>query len=327
MLIINRNVNSKKKAKTLQVIAIWGVGLIGSSIYEYLSGKVAFTQNKLPFSWTEPHLHDDHLQAIKNELIKLFENVVIEHKVSSTNLFLDILWSAGKCGFSATEDDTINEFACFEKVLKCIINIKVPVSNLTVTVHLISSAGGIFEGLRQNQLELKPAPLRPYGELKLKQEKFVLSLSSYIHKKIYRPSSVYGFINLKQRMGLIPTLIYNGLSHRVSTIFGELSTLRDYIFCQDIGRFVGDKILNPGQELEKIYLIASSKPSSIGEIQKAIEDTIGRKIYINFVKFRNNRRDICFLKNQIPKDLNPLYIRTGIQRVYYNWIQERGLSF
>ena len=252
---------------------------------------------------------------------------MIEHKISSTNLFLDILWSAGKCGFSATEDDAINEFACFEKVLKCIINIKLPVSNLTVTVHLISSAGGIFEGLRQNQLELKPAPLRPYGDLKLKQEQFVLSLPSYIHKKIYRPSSVYGFINLKQRMGLIPTLIYNGLSHRVSTIFGEFSTLRDYIFCLDIGRFVGDKIINPGQELENFYLIASSKPSSIGEVQKAIEDTIGRKIYINFVKFRNNRRDICFYKNQIPKDLNPLYIRTGAQRVYYNWIQERGLSF
>lgn len=325
MIILSKKIPSKQ-ADIVQIVCIFGVGIIGSSIYKYLLGKDTFEQNILPFSWTKIHLHKYQLQNIENRLLQKVENADTDYKVKKQNIFFDILWSAGKCDFYSSEKETFEEFTCFKKILSFMTNIKFIQSNIDLTVHLISSAGGIFEGSAQKQLENKPSPIRPYGFLKLKQEKFVLNLPSHIKKKIFRLSSVYGYIDVKKRMGLIPTLIYNGLTHRVSSIVGDVSTLRDYIFCMNIGNFIGNNIIDHDQEPEKLFLLASGKPSSIGEVQKEVQDTIGRKIYIKYLNFKNNRRDICFNKNQIPKNLQLTDIRTGVRRIYSNWIKEGGAN-
>lgn len=324
MVILIKKKNNKD-IDAHQIVAIFGLGLIGSSICEYLMNQGCFYKKEMFFFWENPQLRVNQLESIVCEIERFINEKVKKNNIKK--ILFDIIWGAGKCGFSAKESDTELEYDCFTETIKKMANLKLSGGELKTNLHLISSAGGIFEGSSQDKVELKPNPLRPYGYLKLRQEHYILQLPDNVQKFIYRLSSVYGAVNPNQRMGLIPTLIFNGLSHRVSTIVGDIETVRDYISREDIARFIGDKVINPTMGIKTTYLLASGKPSSIYEVKKTIEDVIRKKIYINFHRHRTNKQNICFKKSQIPDDLNPQLLNTGVRRVYYDWIHDTSYHF
>ena len=324
MVILIKKQN-EKDLYTHQIVAIFGLGLIGSSICKYLMDNSSFLKMEMPFFWEDPLLRINQLESIVFKIDRLIGKKYTENK--KQNIVFELIWAAGKCGFSAKESDIELEYDCFTETVNRITNIELKDGELKTNFHLISSAGGIFEGSSQDRFELEPNPLRPYGHLKLRQEDYILRLPDHIQKNIYRLSSVFGAVNLSQRMGLIPTLIFNGLAHRVSTIVGDIDTVRDYISREDIARFIGDKVINPTMGIRNTYLLASGKPSSIYEVKKTIEDVIRKKIYINFHKHRTNKQNICFMQSQIPEDLNPQLLNTGVRRVYYDWIHDTSYHF
>src|SRR5256885_1733395 len=89
-----------------------------------------------------------------------------------------------------------------------------------VAVFGVGLVGGLFEGQRHIERDSVPEPRRPYGELKLRQEQLLASSSAPLVRCVYRLTSVYGHAHTRRRQGLIPTLVVNGLRHRVSTIVG-----------------------------------------------------------------------------------------------------------
>ncbi|HMD68449.1 MAG TPA: hypothetical protein VKF42_06165, partial [Chitinivibrionales bacterium] len=84
-------------------------------------------------------------------------------------------------------------------------------------------------------------------------------------------STVYGPIRKGFRLGLISTLIFNGARQEVSRIFGTINTLRDYVWCEDIGNYIARAIAeNDDDQNNSIVYLASGKPSSIFEIKHIV---------------------------------------------------------
>jgi nucleoside-diphosphate-sugar epimerase len=160
--------------------------------------------------------------------------------------------------------------------------------------------------------------MRHYGELKYEQENCLQNQEKCIVKVIYRPTSVYGYVGPGQRMGLIPTLISNGIQNRPSTIYGDSSTLRDYVFNENIGAYIVKNLFNASSKRKiNVHLLASGKPSSIFEIQNFVEQVIGKKIYLNFhsTAETENTRDITVNSSALPADWSPTDIKIGIRYV------------
>jgi len=137
-----------------------------------------------------------------NEIIDSFINT---HRPET----LDIIWSAGKAGFSSTDEDMRKEFETYSAIIKHLKNIEVKVS-----FNLLSSAGGIYENSG--------------AYWKLKQEDLLHELN--INARIYRISSVYGYKTKLGRSGLINAMIEKSLRREPVTIYANQNTLRDYIF-------------------------------------------------------------------------------------------------
>jgi len=297
--------------KCHKIIAIFGEGLIGSSILSALTASAGFAKELVGFSYDDAAKQPGELRHIAHRISQVAERRPMD---------LCILWCAGTAGFGATECDIQDELAIFRRVLELAQNSVDLYPKSKISFHLTSSAGGLFEGQKYVTRHSNPAPIRPYGHLKRSQEELLLSSSARLVKRIYRLSSVYGYIKRGHRMGLISTLIFNGIRQQVSHIFGNPSTLRDYVWCEDLGKYIARVLLDhEGKENCSIDHLVSGKPSSIYEIQGIIEGLLGRKIYLAFQDTNTNSSDITFSRIIFPDNWYPIDIETGARSIYLKW--------
>jgi len=162
------------------------------------------------------------------------------------------------------QSDTLPELDSFSKVVEMAMAVRRENPAWLLRFHMLSSADGPFEGQRNINNASLPAPRRPYALLKLAQEKILDDCDS-LDRFIYRPTSVYGFAGLNRRLGLIPTLLWNGARNKVCTIFGAPETLRDYVWADDVGAFMAGKIASEISD-SGCLLLASGKPSALSEV-------------------------------------------------------------
>jgi nucleoside-diphosphate-sugar epimerase len=293
-------------------IAVLGVGLVGSALVDRLRFRREMNVTWLPLDWSHPGVRDRQLENIGVEVVRACG--------ASSGGRLTWVWSAGRAGFAAGRDETGAELASFRAVLALwrLCSDKLP--NIRVRIVHFSSAGGLFEGQRQVDSRAVPLPRRPYGELKEAEEHLILS--TRIPATIVRLSSVYGCVRRGQRAGLVSTLLLNGIRREVSSIFGAMETLRDFVWAGDVAAFVSRLILGPDREETLPLLLASGRPSSIFEIQKIIEDLLGYKIYISCAPNAPNREDITFARAALPSDWVSTDLKTNIVTLYRDAIQQ-----
>ncbi len=307
----------KKKAlgSDSGIIALFGAGLIGSSIYEAIIQRGNYQIIPMPFEWNNLEQCRNDAEGILKLLTRLLQNSLQNGCASPAMAFV---WSAGKAGFTASEKCMEEELTCFMDVLTLVQRIMEKFPAINFFFHHISSVGGLFEGQKLVDCQSCPVPKRFYGLLKYKQESLLLQQDSLLKKTIYRPTSVYGVVNNRNRMGLIPTLIVNGIQNKVSTIFGNLSTLRDYVFSHDIAFFISESLFTcPISPSVPTYFLGSGKPSSIYEIRHCIEKIIGKKIYLEFRSTfeTENTSDITINSSALPLDWKFTELTTGIRFV------------
>lgn len=298
-----------------KIIALFGEGLIGSSIIGALSRQ--FERETITFTYDYPEEHSTQLGEIIRRISLLS---------TDTQSDLYVIWSAGKVGFSATERDAESELAIYRIILDfaCFCAELYPIKSCSF--YCISSAGGLFEGQKLVTPLSKPNPRRPYGRLKMTEEDLLLCSPMRIRKKIYRLSTVYGPVKKGYRLGLISTLIYNGICHNVSHIVGNSASLRDYIWNGDIGRYIARDLEDDFRKHNDVIVhLASGKPSSIDEIKQIIEKILDKKIYIAFSYANENSSDITFSKMILPECWNPVDIKTAAQSIYNDWKKGGGI--
>lgn len=286
------------------VIVVFGVGLVGGAIAGALCRQQEAVARVLPLSWSSPVLR-------RSELAGLMQ-LLNDRRTPAARI--DLVWAAGRAGFGDSRADLALETGALDDILAWGRTLKASDARPRLTVHLISSAGGLFEGQRHVDTASVPRPLRPYGEAKLAQEKSLEALRPQMTAHVYRPSSVYGFGVRGARAGLLNTLVENSKLGRTTRIFGGLDTLRDYVLSTDVGTFIARKITMP-EETSQTFLLASGKPTSIFEMIRLVREVIGQPLKIKLDVQPSHDHHISFRPGGLPSGWRPTDLETGIRFV------------
>lgn len=285
------------------VALVFGSGLIGSTVEQALMQKKAALSRPLAWDWSDLGAADTAAVA----------QAVLAQTDASAPCDIAVIWAAGTSGFGTDDAGMAREYQALEAVIALAHHLGEARPKALRSFHLVSSAGGLFEGQVACARDTAPDPLRPYGAGKIAQENLVAADEALGLRRIYRPSSVYGYAR-GGRWGLISVLILRALQAQPAHIMGAMTTLRDYIFAPDIGAFIADRVCAPGAAAVQTALLASGRPASIFEISKLIETRVGARLFLQIDPNPENARDNTFLKTALPADFRPTGLTEGIER-------------
>lgn len=294
--------NTKKQNR--HTVLIFGLGLIGSSILKKISKQQVYNFRHFPFSWNLKNRQIDELEIILNYL-----------KKNKSNKYIDIIWSAGKAGFFSDIEEINLELKSYLRVLAFAKNLSIEFSNSNLKFHLFSSAGGLFEGQSIVSFDSSPRPFRPYGQLKLSQEKLLFDFSKHFNYRIYRPSTVYGYYP-NARIGLISNILIKAIRNEFIEIFALRTSLRDYIFVEDISDFVIDIIIKNLDNINHNFFLVSGKPTSIDEIVSKSIDVTKKNLYHSYNLNYKNSLDTTFSMKLVPDGLKLSTLSIGLDKTY-----------
>jgi UDP-glucose 4-epimerase len=227
---------------------------------------------------------------------------------------IDIVWAAGRAGFAASLEELHSELDAFMDVVAWTRFLPSVFPDSVLAFHMMSSAGGLFEGQRFVDTHATPSPLRPYGQAKLTQEEVAKDLGRRFQVHIYRPSSVYGFSHERGRAGLVNALFLNAKRNTVSRIYGGLDTERDYVFAMDIANFVFRCFSWRGEGVQ-IHLLASGRPATLTEIIRIVQKVLGRPIYLKLDSQPTNASHITYRVSALPIGWQATDLQTGVRHV------------
>ena len=285
------------------VALLFGTGLVGGAIANALKSATCAVAQTLPWSWDDANA--DHAVAVE----RATSTALKAHPGAD----LAVIWAAGRSGFASDAGTMACEVAALEAVLASSRRLLSAFPDRRGSLHHVSSAGGLFEGQTSCGPDAIPRPLRPYGSGKLAQEGLVTAAKDFAHRRIYRPSSVYGHVRGGRR-GLIPVLMAAALRRVPARIVGELTTQRDYVHASDVGRYVAAMVLAPGSASSTTSLVAQGRPASIFEILQLVEAQIGLPVPRELDAMPDNARDTTFLRTALPSGFNPMPLAEGIAR-------------
>lgn len=288
-----------------RAVLLFGIGLIGRSVYTSLVRATGRKFEDVSVDW-----HDSH--ARRSQLATIYNSICERSRRIPDALRVEIVWSAGRAGLAATAEQLEQEDASFRDVVALARDLADSIPAASHHFHMMSSAGGLFEGQRLVDRTSEPRPSRPYGMTKLAQEKHLGALPAIVCRSIYRPSSVYGYARHGGRAGLISVLIDNASRYRTSNIFGDINTLRDYVLADDIGRFVAARIMSHEQQLGPFFL-ASAKPAAISEILHIVGKVVRRPLHVRFERQPFNADHMSFIQDVLPRNWWPTDLETGIR--------------
>lgn len=279
-----------------QVLLIFGLGLIGSSIKNALHADHC---HHFPFSWENTTQQSEELSSIGKFLE---EHASLPH--------VEVIWTAGKGGFSSPDHAFPSEYQALEQVLHWTKNLR---KTRPVNFHLFSSAGGLFEGQILVDQDSTPQPLRPYGHWKMKQERLAMDLLENSMLHIYRPSTVYGY-QAGARTGLIANLLQKGKSNTFVEIFASKSALRDYIYVEDIAQFLVHQLENnTAAKPAQIHFLVSGKSSNILEICQLASEILNKPILSSYRLNLENTADNTFSPKLKPSGLFTRSLMEGMR--------------
>lgn len=284
-----------------RVVLLFGAGLIGSAILSAIEKRAAPRRRELAFTW--------HREADRASEAAAILSRVRELTGGSGGSRVDVIWSAGRAGFASSQVDLEGEQRAFADV----VDLSRGLSAVTdaTSFHFVSSAGGLFEGQTNIDQERAPKPLRPYGFAKVEQEERVRELGASMAFAIYRPTSVYGYAGPRSRKGLIASIVQNAIRYQTTRIFGSPDTIRDYVFADDIGRFIADQIIGRRGDA-KTVLLASGKPTSMLELTAMVQGILQRQLYLQFDPRPSNALNISVLPSSLPSGWRTTALESGV---------------
>ena len=290
------------------MVLLFGLGTVGGSIHQALKKRLTWSEEHIPFPW----------QLAKADLRSQCWEILSKKASSFTDFNLKeihFVWSAGKTGMSASDEEIEIEKQIFSETLNHLDSLNRR-RTTSLHTHLLSSAGGLYEGCRCITNETPTCPRRPYGFLKQYQEQKLNSINCN-SRTAYRLSSVYKPYRIGSRNGLIPTLVHNSVRSEISKIWGSLSTLRDYVWHTDVAHFISQKILDQVPTSDNSFLIGSGKPTSILDVISTIERILARPIpFTNTEDGSLNKSDITLNHSAIPSTMRRTNMTEALARIY-----------
>ena len=297
-----------------RIVALFGTGLVGSAVLAALRQERPFDERDFPLRW----------DLLASEELAAVERGISEALAAARGTPCQVVWAAGATGFSASEAEIDAELASFRSVTGSIARVLSAECDAPAGFVLLSSAGGLFEGQRVVRRESAPSPRSPYARLKARQEGIANAPGVPWNPRILRASSVYGPIRPGHRLGLVPTLIANGLRQQPTRITARMDTLRDFVWVGDVARHVVRLVLDDtAAAASEPQILASARPVSLAEVQELVSSILGRRIYVSYAA-RDNDVDITFHPDAVAPGFVASELRGNATRVYHDAL-ERGV--
>ena len=245
-------------------------GLIGSAVVR-AAGR-PFTGRSIP--WSDP----DMARAALRESLQGFAR-----ECQATGAPWAIVWAAGAATVSASEVDAAREAELFRSFAHELADSSLSTDGVFV---LVSSAGGIHAGSTTPPFDetTPPAPISPYGRARLAQEEAAAALLGQRWPVVLaRVSNVYGpGQDLSKLQGLISRLALCSLTREPLNLFVPLSTVRDYIYVDDVAALIHAWIAHEtgAPAGARVCILASGQGTSIGQLVRTAQDVGHRKVPI-----------------------------------------------
>jgi len=302
-------------------VLVFGLGLIGSATSRALQYFGYGMQRTISINW-----HDR--EALKS----IFEQIKTECFGNSLSLDkLAVVWAAGDSAFHSSVEETNRELEIYLYAVTMLKRLVDEIKPNEFEFHLLSSAGGLFEGQQVVNMDSVPTPVRPYGELKAAQELALMKSFGSEDLFFHRPSSVYGPMATQSRKGLINNLIRNGQANRTTVLDAQVMALRDYVFSQDVGNYIA-RLIRGRSKIEakrREYFLVSARSSSIFEVVRKVEFNFKIKLRIRFDPNFGNNSKITFSDKVLPPMWNPVPLDVGLRQFLLSEIapqQVRAIS-
>lgn len=296
-------------APSRQVLC-FGQGCVGSAIVEALPTAGFEQQAHHPIAWQDLDRTHDSLRSIQPK--------------GDEGDQLHVVWAAGRAGFAASQAECDAERQSFDAVMAWTRELRHRWAG-PHHLHLVSSAGGLFEGQRLVDHMTPPNPIRPYGRLKLELERRLFNDGDWTARHIYRLPSVYGFLMPGARAGLISALLLCAMKRQEARLYGSLTALRDYVFSLDVGHYITHTVTAPTQPREpQTHTLVSARPTPFPLILEYIRRITRQRVYLRAELTDTNAADITFANSLRPKRFQPIDLESGIRRVWLRHLQTSG---
>ncbi len=305
------------------ILFIGGAGFIGSSIIRVI--------HNLNYSITvvEPNFADLHrLDGL---------NVKV-HRCDLQNIdYLNSLLDRGKIDTVVHLVSTLipsSNFEDFKNEFKNVIFPSIQLMQLCSQKNIrfiYFSSGGTIYGNRKNKtpfVETDPmAPISYYGWSKQMMENSIL----YVHRTsglqylILRPSNPYGHgQRIHAQQGLIAVAIGKILKGEKITVWGDGSSVRDYIYIDDLARIVSELIrINV---VNKTLNIGSNTGHSVNDIIEILRNVVSEPVEVDYLLSREvDVANMILNTDELRKIVNIelTSLNDGINR-FYNEVKQLG---
>lgn len=192
------------------------------------------------------------------------------------------------------------------------------------------SSGGTVYGDRKGEVvpfteNCPMAPISYYGWSKQMMENSVhyMSRTHGLKYIIIRPSNPFGRgQNLYGKQGFIAVALGKILAGEKIQVWGDGSSVRDYIFIDDLGKAVVDLLSDPNI-VDMTLNIGSGKGYSINQIIGFLNEVVSEKVEVDYVEARQVDVSSVVLDTSLLCsliDFKPLDILEGI-RLFYNGLK------
>lgn len=195
------------------------------------------------------------------------------------------------------------------------------------------SSGGTVYGQTSTAIPFKEqdetTPIASYGIQKLMIEKYLhLFHHQYgLDYKVVRLANPYGpGQNPKGAVGAIAVLLDRAINDEVITIFGDGSSVRDYIYIDDAIQGLVNIALS--DTAEKVFNLGGGQGTSLTQILESIQKVTGKSLNINYLPQRPTDVAYSVLDTTLYSKLFPQHqmvtLDAGINSFYNTMVKEQN---
>lgn len=216
-----------------------------------------------------------------------------------------------------------------ENVLVTIKLLKACVRQGVKQVIFVSSGGTVYgepKGMRPFKETDETLPIASYGVQKLMIEKYLhLFYHHSLDYKVIRLANPYGpGQNPKGSVGAIAVLLNRALYDELITIFGDGSSVRDYIYIDDAVSGIVNISMLPTPE--KVYNLGSGQGTSLVTILDKIKLVTKKELNLTFLPKRAADLAYSVLDTSLYQECFPQHQMTsleeGISQFYFAMLEE-----
>jgi UDP-glucose 4-epimerase len=309
-----RATGGRQERRTLVI----GCGFIGSNVVTQIA-----SGDHPPVVLTRSRPSDEVIAAVGESNVHLGDAADLETVEARLEGIEHVAFCAGGLLPSASEQDPERDRELTLKPVRAVLEAlrKGP----EVTLTYLSSGGTVYgEPGRLPVRESDPTePGSAYGKLHLACEQEIerARLQHGLRSRILRCSTVYGEHQRPERgQGAIVTFLHRIARGEQIDLYGDGTTIRDYIYVGDVARAVTALIGHEGGP--PVVNVGSGEATSLVDVLEAVEKQVGRPAEI----VRHPERgfdvhqivlDTTLLHETVELEITPL--REGIERTFH-WL-------